>query len=1059
MPVRSDAAAAAAAAEAARRAAEAARRAAAAQAQAQARAAAAQKKPPVAVKDGFSADRPTGTADGTAADGAPKTPETREELVARFPELKGASKEKAEKVIDAMKKLATGSPSEKFSALAALAKDFPDNLGGALDKLGIKDTTLGKIAANKDALSALSTLTDPKTGKADKAAAALDFAKELGGVLKPDDLKGALSTALNGLDSGSKLITAISTWADPEKTGVEKAKATLDLGKSLIEFAGKESPQLGNKLRTLDGPLKAAGAAITLLDPKAELQDKIDAGLQLASSLPGLKDDLKGLKELFVNAGVKDAAKVSEGVAQAAQTAIKGLEPALARKLTGAELEQLKTLGAKVGEDELAKVLAGVGDKEALGVLTSQLSKLDAAAGKQLLSTLGELEHGVLQKALKDPALTESLVKMAGKLDEDGAKVMGKILKEFDHEGLKTLTKFADKLEGPALKDALKLMEPIAEHGGSKLAGQALKGLDKALSKFGVKLTEKSAAKALGALAKCIPLAGAIPNAIDAVKYGKEAVELRDKNKDLGMFAANMAKLNVLDGAAGVAMDLTGVGVAADVAVSVALGATELAGDIAFDAEKEKLLADPAHYQAPDWMKAVNIGVAAVTLPSGPLELAAYYGPEGAAQLTQWGIEKSVNGAVDLAKAVGVSQAEAVGDAGKLTGQFLHQLADVVRNPTKYGKAVADNAREVFNKALEAGGKLADEAKTVIKGAVDSAVAAGAKGLETLKWIAQNPGPAAKLALDGINSLVDKGLQLGTDAGKALYKGAVETLASLQKGWEGLKGAAKEKAKELIDSAKAGLSSAIDKAKELGQKGADLVVWAATHPGDVGRMAKQAVNELLAKGGEVAKAAWDNIRALGNKGLDLAQSAITSLKNAGEAAVDTLKYVAQNPGEAATKVRDWVGKTLTGMVDAGGAAAKKAAGAIKDFIDARADWAVKYGKELLQRGSAAFKEVAKAWATNLTEGGKAVLDGLKDLGDAGLDALKDLAQLGGQVAGYAVDKLTDLAKAGYSKAKDVIGSLADAGISAAKEAASTVKGWTDGEFSVGGYKIDLNPLW
>ena len=147
---------------------------------------------------------------------------------------------------------------------------------------------------------------------------------------------------------------------------------------------------------------------------------------------------------------------------------------------------------------------------------------------------------------------------------------------------------------------------------------------------------------------------------------------------------------------------------------------------------------------------------------------------------------------------------------------------------------------------------------------------------------------------------------------------------------------------------------------------------------------------------------------------------------------------------------------------AGGDAAKKAAGAIKDFIDARLDFAMKLGKDLVQSGAKAFMDVAKAWKDNLTEGGKAFLDGLKDLGSAGVDALKDLAKLGGQVASYAVGKLESLAKAGVGYARDALGALASFGGEVGKLAGKTVdtlKSWTDGEFFVGGYKIDVNPFW
>ncbi len=1095
MTVRNDSAAAAAAAKAraeaaARARAEAARRAAEAKARAEAaaaakRKAAEQKKIDEAAKknDAFKAGvktpvaldgKPTAPSAAAITASTSATPSTTdkplgatgakkpEDLPKYFPELKGADKETVKKAWDAMNKVASGTPSEQLKGLADLSKQFPTTVGNVLDKLGVKDNKLAKLATNPKALSALSTLTDPKKGAADKAQAALQLAQAAGSTLKPEELSSTLKTALGSLPAAEKLVSAVATWSDPNKSGLDKAKATLDLASALKDFTGAEFPRLANELRALDGPLKAAGAALKLLDPKASAQDRALAAAQLAAELPDLKQNLTAFKDLLTRAGVKDAAQVAEAGVKAADVAVKGLDPKLASTLTEAQTKQLGDLATKVGPDKLEALLKGVSDKQALEALTGQLGKLDDAAARRLVSTLGGLEQGVLQKALKNPELAESLGKLATNLDDAGTKVVSKLVKDFDEAGLKALTKLTDNLGPDALKNAVKVLGPIADKGGSKLAGQALKVLDSALLKMGVAITGEVAEKVLKNLVKIVPLAGAIPNAIDAVKYGKEALELRNQNKDLGMFAANMAKLNVLDGVVGTALDLTGVGAAVNIGVGVGFSALELAGDIAFDAEKKKMLADPKNYQAPDWMKAVNLGAAAAQGPGGMVELAAYYGPEGAAQLTQWGIEKGVKGAIDVAKFAGVSQAEAVGDSLTLAGKMMHGLADVVRNPGKYGQAVADSARDALNTAMEKGGELARQARQVVTDVVTEAKALGKKGLDTLAWIAKNPGPAAQLALNGVKDVINKGVDLTTAAGKALYKQAVTTLETMQEGWQNLKGAAKEKAKELIAGAKQGLTDAVNKAVAMGEKAVDLVTWAATHPGEVGALAKKAVTDFLQKGGELAKKTWDGIRALGNDGLALAESAVKSLKNAGEAAVDTLKYVIQNPGEAATKVRDWAGQTLKDMVTAGGAAAKKAATAVKDFIDARADWAMKFGRELLKEGSQAFLDVAKAWKDNLTEGGKAFMDGLKDLGSAGVEQLDKLAKLGGDAAKYAVSKLESLAKAGVSAARTALGKLADFGGEVgrvAKGAVNSVANFTNGEFSVGGYKVDLNPLW
>ena len=144
---------------------------------------------------------------------------------------------------------------------------------------------------------------------------------------------------------------------------------------------------------------------------------------------------------------------------------MKGLDPKLAGTLTDAETRQLSELATKVGPDQLEAVLKGITDKGALESLTRQLGTLDEKAGKRLLSTLGGLEHGVLEKALKNPELLGSLSKLATKLDDEGAKVMAKLVKDFDESALKSLVKFSDHLAPEALKDGLKLLGPAPRQG------------------------------------------------------------------------------------------------------------------------------------------------------------------------------------------------------------------------------------------------------------------------------------------------------------------------------------------------------------------------------------------------------------------------------------------------------------------------------------------------------------------------------------------------------------------------------------------------------------------
>ncbi|WP_375746350.1 Dauer Up-regulated [Corallococcus interemptor] len=955
-------------------------------------------------------------------------PDKPEDLPKLFPELKDKNKEDLKKAYDSLNKLGTGTFSEKATALGELASQFPETVPNALERLGLKDDKLAKLATNPDALTSLGKLTDPKASKLDKAQAALTLAKATGDTFAPEDLKGVLDTALKGLPAAEKLVGAIGKWTDPDASATDKATATLELGKALKDFAGDKFPALANDLRKLDGSLRAAGAAITLADPNASTQDKALAAAQLLAEVPDLKKDLKAFADVLKNAGVKNATDVAQQGARMADVKVKGLDPQLASKLTPDQLKKLEAAATRLGGPEsMEAALKGITDPKALDNLVGQLNKADAAAGKRLVSALGGMEHKVLNEVLSDPKTTEQFAKLAGRLDDDAAKIVSKLVSDMDSGAVKSLLKLTDKLGADALNTTVKTLGPLLDKAGSKLVGQGLKVMDKVLGKIGVEITADVAGKVFKNLAKVVPVAGALPNAIDAAKFEKESLELHGKNNDLGYFAHTAAALNVADAGIGIALDLTGVGVAADVGASVLLGAAELAMDIGFTQEKAKYEADPEGYEAPDWMKAVNLAGAAAQGPAGLAHMAAYYGPEGTAQLIQWGVEKAAKGAVKAAEFVGVSQAELAGEGLKGAAKVIHKLADVVRNPSKYGEAAVKAATEAFNTAIEKGGELAKEAKEVLDNVIDGAKKLGEKGLETLKYIAQNPGEAAKKALDGIKSVVDSGLDLATDAGKALYKQAVSTLNDLKAGYDKLTGAAKEKAKELIDGATTLVSNTVNKAKELGEKGLELLAWTAQNPGEAAAKAKEAIGDALAKGGELAKKAWESVKDLGAKGAELAEGLVKGLANAGEKAVETLKYIANNPGEALTQAGEWVGSTLSDMARKGGELASKAAGAIKDFVDNRVSWAKDFAKDLLKDGVESFMNVAKAWKDNLSEGGKELLIAVADLGDAGVDALKDLAGAGGQLAEAAVNHLGDMAKKGVDAAKDALGTLVDLG--------------------------------
>lgn len=1043
---------AAATAEARRRAAaEAARK--AAEAEAARKAAQAAKKQPTATGDGYEK--------GTDAKGTlPKSPSDLEKL---FPDLKGKKPEDLKKIYENLVKVARGTPAEQLAAAGELVKTFPKSLDKALEKVGLKDSKVGKLVKDPEAFKALGTLVDEKATAAQKAKAAIALATSAGKAFAPKDLDGFLKKALGAGPAAQKFIDALTAFTDPSKTALDKGKAAFALASAVKDFAGKEFPAIADDLRKLDGAFKAVSSALTLLDPKADTKDKALAAAQLAVEIPDLKKDLSAFKDFLKSQGVKDADALAEGAVKLADTGVKGLAPELAQKLSPAQLETVKKLAASGDlKDALPKVLERTSDPKQLDAILAKVGTMDGKSAKALLETLGGLDREVMQKALAKTVdgrpMLEVLGELATKLPEKNKGSLAKVVARFDENALAKLAEVGSKVDGKAVGELLK----VAEKADSKLVGKALVGTAELLEKMGVKLTGEAALKLLKGVGKIIPIAGAAVSGVDAAKMYMEVANTK-LPPDLRFFALTAGNLNAVDTALGV-IEATGVG-NVDLPIQIALGAAEVAMDIAFSNEKAKFEADPANYRAPMWMKAVNVAAAAAQGPSGMVQLASIYGVEGAAVLVQDMAKAGAKGAIKLSEMAGVASAEAAGAHMKLTAAGMHALADVIRNPSKYGakaKELVQNAAKQLNDLVQKGGELAMEAKRLLSSAVDTLKAAGEKGLETLSWIAQHPGEAAKIAVDGIKSMIEGGIDLAKAGGKALYRKAVETLGQLKAGWEKLTGAAKEKAKNLISTAGKAIDAGLKKAVELGEKAVDMVAWAATHPGEVGRLAKEKIGELLLKGGKLARETWDEVVKLGNRARDFAEAAVRGLKNAGEAAVDTLKYIAEHPGEAGKKALAWVGDTLSALAKGTGEAAKKAAIAVKEFVDRRAEWAINTAKELLTDGVTSFKEVVKAWKTNLTEGGKALLDGLKDLGDAGVDALKDLATIGGEMAQAAVDRLSSLARAGSRIATDAVKKLADFGgdvANAAKRAWGNLKSITNGEFEVYGFKVDLNPLW
>src|SRR5690606_26782439 len=241
-------------------------------------------------------ERTSDTEEPPAEEGLP---EKAEDLAEHYPTLKDRPKEELEKAYDSLKKLKEGEVSDQLTALGELAKDFPEVTDSAIEKLGLKDNPIAEIASDPDALTSLGTLVDEEASALDKAEAALTLAHTVGSELAPEDVEGFLNTSLAALPAGAELASSLSTFMDPEASGLDKAGAALDLAKALKDFTGEAFPELANSLRKLDSSFKSVDAALTLLDPDASVKDRAEALATLATELPDVKNDLQAFRELL----------------------------------------------------------------------------------------------------------------------------------------------------------------------------------------------------------------------------------------------------------------------------------------------------------------------------------------------------------------------------------------------------------------------------------------------------------------------------------------------------------------------------------------------------------------------------------------------------------------------------------------------------------------------------------------------------------------------------------------------------------------------------------------
>ncbi len=793
------------------------------------------------------------------------------------------------------------------------------------------------------ARGAARTLFNPESSPEKRLSAALALGNSINQALPPEKVKevlGKIGERIPGNDvlnranaqlpNAKAAVDAYTALFDPNASDAAKAKAGVQLATAAKNLLGAEGPQalkdLGPALRKLDGPARFASAGLTLLDPGASPEEKALAALQFAGEAPGAWRDGKAFVQALRDARIPNPEGLVKDAQSLANSTLGNLPDNLKNKLTSSQVGELGRAGSKVDLKDLTPLLQKLDVNNASG-LDNVLKQVNSAAtpeeAKRFLGAVNGLDPKIASEALKDPATTEKLAKLAGKMPVDGttdhlgdvlkqAKSPGdldklltsldgvdaadanklakslkgldasefsklvntdgalgdlaktvkhldgqdldtfvKLTKNMDADGIAKLAKFAGKADASIINNVLKVAGPALEHMDGRVLGQLGKTLSKALGmttdllgKMGVNVTADVAGKVLKNLSKMVPALGAIPGLIDAGRLTKEGLDLKSKDKDLSFLAFTGAKLNALDAVGGLILDATGVGVGVDLAAGAVLGVAELALDIGLSSEKAKM--EEAHaqgkdYEAPDWVKAVNLVGAVASGPAGIAHMVQHYGAKESFEMAKWGLEqggKIAEKAWDVMKEAG--------------GKFVEFAGEAVGALKDLGEAGVEKLEELAAGA----GKLAE--------------AAAEQAQEALKSLARGAGEAAKKAAEAISRGVEAGVDWAKDAATELLSEGVDAMKDVAKAW----------ANGLSDGAKA----VIDNLENLDDAGVE------------------ALKDLAGAGGELAEYSVDKLKGLAEAGIGAAEDALGALEDLGGTVGGLAKDALGGLGKLVSKV-------------------------------------------------------------------------------------------------------------------------------------------------------------
>lgn len=642
------------------------------------------------------------------------------------------------RVLQASAETQTGEAAEKLKdpVVATMVAHGIDgrsaaNAGPALEQAGLKPQDVAKIAerAGSNELQKLSrainVLTDEKASKEDKAVAVMDLGGKAGRLLPEGTRESLVEAAFEHMEHPHKIVGALDRLQDPNASAQEKMDASVDLALGMKAGIGKVLPQVSAQLARGDSPARIAAAAFTLVDDKSSTSDRAIAAAQLGMGISDFKYDVQKMTALFKKARLPDAAEIAKKGDVLADLGSRGLDLDAVKKLPEARLQQLTELSAKL-------------NPEALKSIGPMLEGLDANAQGRFLAVADGMRPETLDDVLGSSDEAQRFTDTLAKLDVDKVDDFAEAAAKMDGAALKLVTKLGATAPSSVVNDFLPALSKVA---GSEAVNKAMALLDKALRVMKVDLDAGIASKALKGLGKLLPGISVGVSSVSAFKYGKEAVELQGKQDDLAFLAHTGMKLNALDAALEF---IPGIGTLAGMGTGVAA----LALDLGFQSEKAKFQKDPTGYEAPDWVKAANVGMAMIGPPPGAgiPELVATYGVKDAAELGLWAVGKGgklAEGAWELIKKIG-------GPAAEIAMQAVDRLKDL-------GEAGVEALEYIAKAPGELGAAVAEAA-------VDRLEELGELGVEALKSIASSGADVAKKAAEGLKNLADAGLDVAKDA-------------------------------------------------------------------------------------------------------------------------------------------------------------------------------------------------------------------------------------------------------------------------------------------------------